>query len=80
MSHVVYLSYGHASEQVVALRLQALGTAHGLTVFVPPPFSRAESYDWHMSDSIGKLKLAQTVIAIVLAHFHIFYKPYAQYL
>lgn len=36
----VFISYGDASDQVTALRLQALGAVNGLTVYVPPAFTR----------------------------------------
>jgi hypothetical protein len=39
----VFISYGNAADQVTALRLQALGGASGLTVFVPPAYTRAPS-------------------------------------
>jgi hypothetical protein len=35
----VFISYGDASDQVTALRLQALGAVNGLTVYVPPASS-----------------------------------------
>ncbi|MBI4903043.1 MAG: hypothetical protein HY820_05370 [Acidobacteria bacterium] len=36
----VFISYGDAADQLTALRLQALGAANGLTVFVPPAHTR----------------------------------------
>lgn len=36
----VFISCGDAAGQVTALRLQALGAAHGLTVYVPPAYTR----------------------------------------
>ena len=36
----VFISYGHAGDQVTALRLQALAAVHGLTVYVPLAFTR----------------------------------------
>src|SRR5580704_14218649 len=36
----VFISYGDASDQVTALRLQALGAVNGLTVYVPPAYTR----------------------------------------
>jgi hypothetical protein len=36
----VFISYGAMADQVTALRLQALGAAHGLTVYVPPAYTR----------------------------------------
>ncbi len=34
----VFISYGDTGDQVTALRLQALGAVHGLTLYVPPAF------------------------------------------
>jgi hypothetical protein len=36
----VFISYGAAADQVTALRLQALGAVNGLTVYVPPAYTR----------------------------------------
>jgi hypothetical protein len=37
---LVYLSYGSIQDQVTALRLQALGAVNGLSVYVPPAYTR----------------------------------------
>lgn len=39
----VFLSYGHADDQVTALRLQVLGAAEGLSVYVPPLSTRTHA-------------------------------------
>ena len=39
----VFISYGDASDQVTALRLWALGAVNGLTVYVPPAFTRQDA-------------------------------------
>jgi hypothetical protein len=36
----VFISYGDVSDQVTALRLQALAAVNGLTVYVPPAHTR----------------------------------------
>ena len=36
----VFISYGSIADQVTALRLQALAAVNGLTVFVPPAYTR----------------------------------------
>ena len=36
----VFISYGSIADQVTALRLQALGAVNGLTVYVPPAYTR----------------------------------------
>jgi hypothetical protein len=38
----VFISYGEAAGRVTALRLQAMGTVNGLTVYVPPAFTRVK--------------------------------------
>lgn len=67
MSRSVYISYGRQEDQVVALRLQALGTAHGLTIFVPPPFTREPNFAFGTSTAMMKLQASNIVIAIALA-------------
>jgi hypothetical protein len=39
----VFISYGSAADQVTALRLQALAAVNGLTVYVPPAYTRQGS-------------------------------------
>lgn len=36
----LYIAYGTAADQVIALRLQALGAVNGLSVYVPPAYTR----------------------------------------
>jgi len=36
----VFVSYGSVADQVTALRLQALGAVNGLTLYVPPAYTR----------------------------------------
>lgn len=36
----VFISYGSIADQVTALRLQALAAVNGLTVYVPPAYTR----------------------------------------
>lgn len=36
----IFLSYGDVNDQLLALRLQALGAANGLTLYVPPTHTR----------------------------------------
>ena len=38
----IYIAYGAAADQATALRLQALGGVNGLTVYVPPAFTRQD--------------------------------------
>jgi len=36
----VYIAYGNSVDQVIALRLQALAAVNGLSVYVPPAYTR----------------------------------------
>jgi hypothetical protein len=36
----VFISYGDTVDQVTALRLQAMGAVNGLTLYVPPAYTR----------------------------------------
>lgn len=62
----VYISYSTPEEQVIALRLQALGTASGLAVFIPAVFTRMPGYQTLGVDTSFQLDYAQLVVAIAL--------------
>lgn len=61
----VFISYGDASDQVTALRLQALGAVNGLTVYVPPAFTRQGSPALLDPDAAKKLNDADVVLGVV---------------
>jgi len=44
MALKIYIAYGTASDQVTALRLQALGAVNGLVVYVPPASTRHDAH------------------------------------
>ena len=60
----VFISYGDISDQDIALRLQALGAVNGMTVFVPPAYTRQGvwSFDPEVSQ---KLSQADVVLGVV---------------
>ena len=60
----VFISYGDAADQVTALRLQALGAVNGLTVYVPPAYTRhvPTRLDPEVSQ---KLNEAEVVLGVV---------------
>src|SRR4051794_3096962 len=61
----VFISYGDASDQVTALRLQALGAVNGLTVYVPPAFSR-QGFSTLLDAEVGqKLNEAEVVLGVI---------------
>ena len=61
----VFLSYGSVSDQVTALRLQALAAVNGLTVYVPPIYTRHSDAVLLDPGSEQKLKEVDVVLAIV---------------
>ena len=61
----VFISYGDAGDQVMALRLQALGAVNGLTVYVPPAFTRQGIPAPLDPDTGRKLNEAEFVLGVV---------------
>jgi hypothetical protein len=61
----VFISYGDASDQVTALRLQALGAVNGLTVYVPPAFTRQGTSALLDPEAGKKLNDADVVLGVV---------------
>jgi hypothetical protein len=61
----VFISYGDATDQITALRLQALGAVNGLTVYVPPAFTR-QGVPALLDAEVGqKLNEADVVLGVV---------------
>lgn len=63
----VFISYGDASDQVTALRLQALGAVNGLTVYVPPAFTRQGVQTLLDPEASQKLNEADVVLGVIVA-------------
>ncbi len=61
----VFISYGDAADQVTALRLQALGAANGLTVYVPPAYTRQGAQALLDPVTSQKLSDAEVVLGFV---------------
>jgi len=61
----VCISYGAAADQVTALRLQALGAANGLRVYVPPAYTRQGLATLLDPDAAQKLNEAEVVLGVV---------------
>lgn len=59
----VFISYGSAGDQVTAMRLQALAAVNGLTVYVPPAFTRRSAA--LEPQSAEKLKEADVVLGVI---------------
>jgi len=65
----VFISYGSAADQVTALRLQALAAVNGLTVYVPPAYTRT-ALPTLLGPEVGqKLAEADIVLGVVGAGF-----------
>ena len=61
----VFISYGGIGDQVTALRLQALGAVNGLTVFVPPAYTRQDTPIVLDTEIRQKLNDAEIVLAVI---------------
>jgi hypothetical protein len=61
----VFISYGDTSDQVTALRLQALGAVNGLTVYVPPAFTRQGTPTFLDPEASQKLNEAEVVLGVI---------------
>jgi len=62
----VFISYGDVSDQVTALRLQALAAVNGLTVYVPPAHTR-RGVPFLDPEASQRLRDAEVVLAVVVA-------------
>jgi hypothetical protein len=61
----VFISYGDAADQVTALRLQALGAANGLSVYVPPAYTRQGTQVFLDPSAGQKLNEAEVVLDFI---------------
>jgi hypothetical protein len=61
----VFISYGSAADQVTALRLQALGAVNGLTVYVPPAYTRQFPPAFIDPESAQKMNEAEVILGVV---------------
>jgi len=61
----IFISYGGAADQVTALRLQALASVNGLTVYVPPAHTRRGNGFSVDAEGEQKLKEADVVLGVV---------------
>jgi hypothetical protein len=61
----VFISYGSAADQVTALRLQALGAVNGLTVYVPPAYTRQLPSSLLDPESAQKMNEADVILGVV---------------
>jgi hypothetical protein len=61
----VFISYGSAADQVTALRLQALATVNGLTVYVPPAHTRQVSPTSLDPQTVVKIAESDVVLGVI---------------
>jgi hypothetical protein len=61
----VFISYGSIADQVTALRLQALAAVNGLTVFVPPAYTRQVVPAVLEPETGQKLNEADVILGVV---------------
>src|SRR5437879_6316637 len=61
----VFISYGSAADQVTALRLQALGAVNGLTVYVPPAYTRQSQAAVLDAEAAQKMQEADVMLGVV---------------
>ena len=67
----VFISYGSIPDQVTALRLQALGAVSGLTIYVPPAYTRQLSpqllsfQPFSESEVFQKLRESEVVLGVI---------------
>jgi hypothetical protein len=61
----VFISYGDAADQVTVLRLQALAAVNGLTVYVPPAYTRRGSPALLDPETVQKLNEAEVVLGVI---------------
>ncbi|HUA18801.1 MAG TPA: hypothetical protein VMB25_08655 [Bryobacteraceae bacterium] len=61
----VFLSYGSLADQVTALRLQALAAVNGLTVYVPPAYTRQVMPAVLEPETSQKLRDSDVILGVV---------------
>ena len=65
MALKLYIAYGTAADQVIALRLQALAAVNGLSVYVPPAYTRRVGAINLEPESEAKLIDSDLVLGVV---------------
>jgi hypothetical protein len=61
----VFISYGNTTDQVTALRLQALAAVNGLTVYVPPAHTRLDTPSTIDSETRQMLKDTDVILGVI---------------
>jgi hypothetical protein len=61
----VFISYGGLTDQVTALRLQALASVNGLSVYVPPAHTRVTDGSFMDAESERRLRESDVILGVV---------------
>lgn len=61
----VFISYGSATDQVIALRLQALAAVNGLSAYVPPAYTRQGMVPMLDLEVAPKLAESDVILGVV---------------
>jgi hypothetical protein len=61
----LYIAYGTAADQVIALRLQALAAVNGLNVYVPPAHTRHWAATTLEPQSEGRLRESNIILGVI---------------
>lgn len=65
MALKLYIAYGTAADQVIALRLQALAAVNGLSVYVPPAYTRRVTAINLEPESEAKLIHSDIILGVI---------------
>lgn len=65
MALKLYIAYGTAADQVIALRLQALAAVNGLSVYVPPAYTRQPAATEVEPQILDKLLNSDIILGVV---------------
>jgi hypothetical protein len=61
----LYIAYGTAADQAIALRLQALAAVNGLSVYVPPAYTRQTAATEVEPQILDKLLNSDIILGVV---------------
>jgi len=61
----VFISYGNSADQVTAFRLQALGAVNGVTVYVPPVYTRQGTHSLLNPETSQKLGESDVILGVI---------------
>lgn len=65
MALKLYIAYGTGADQITALRLQALGAVNGLSVYVPPAYTRRGAAPALDQQSLANLETADVILGVI---------------